>query len=711
MTDSSQQGNGKQDDPEDLPQNTVEEAVVHVGPDGEVVYDASAIQVLEGLEAVRKRPGMYIGSTGARGLHHLVWEIVDNAVDEALAGHNDRVLVTLREDGGVEVTDHGRGIPTGMNEQYGISTVELVLTQLHAGGKFGGGGYKVSGGLHGVGSSVVNALSSRLDVQVRQNGRVFEMSFTKGEPDAPLADVRAMEKDEPSGTTLTFWASEEIFDTTDYDFETIRSRFQQTAFLNKGLTISLTDARVQADAGDDEGLDDLKEIGEEASDASEEQASAKDKKRTVTYRYDNGLLDYVKHLNSSKRNEPVNDEIIAFETEDTSRMLSVEIAMQWTTSFSESVHTYANAVNTHEGGTHEEGFRAAMTKLVNDFARDQKLLKEKDDNLTGDDIREGLTAVISVKLGEPQFEGQTKTKLGNSEVKGFVQAAVRDEFGHWLQAHPNDGRNIVRKAIQASAARMAARKAREATRRKGLLESGGLPGKLKDCQSNDPTISEVYIVEGDSAGGSAVQGRNPYNQAILPIRGKILNVEKARIDKVLANNEVQALISGFGTGIGEDFDISKARYHKIVLMADADVDGMHIRTLLLTLLFRFMRPLIEAGYVYLAQPPLYRIKWSNHEHQFVFSDKERDAAVREGLSQGWRMPKDNGVQRYKGLGEMNYQELWETTMDPDHRTLLQVTLDDAAAADEIFSILMGEDVESRRGFIQRNAKDVRFLDI
>ena len=704
MTDSPQQG---------TPGGNEDEKVVRpiVNADGEVVYDASAIQVLEGLEAVRKRPGMYIGSTGERGLHHLVWEIVDNAVDEALAGHNDRVLVTLREDGGVEVTDHGRGIPTGMNDQYGISTVELVLTQLHAGGKFGGGGYKVSGGLHGVGSSVVNALSARLEVQVRQNGRVFEMSFTRGEPDAPLADVRAMEQDEPTGTTLTFWASDEIFDTTDYDFETLRSRFQQTAFLNKGLTISLTDARHESDADDDEGLDDLKEIGEESSDAPEDAPAAKEKKRTVTYRYDNGLLDYVKHLNSSKRSEPVNEEIIAFETEDTDRMLSVEIAMQWTTSFSESVHTYANAVNTHEGGTHEEGFRAAMTKLVNDFAREQKLLKDKDDNLTGDDIREGLTAVISVKLGEPQFEGQTKTKLGNSEVKGFVQAAVRDEFGHWLQAHPNEGKNIVRKAIQASAARLAARKAREATRRKGLLESGGLPGKLKDCQSNDPTISEVYIVEGDSAGGSAVQGRNPHNQAILPIRGKILNVEKARIDKVLANNEVQALISGFGTGIGEDFDISKTRYHKIVLMADADVDGMHIRTLLLTLLFRFMRPLIEAGYVYLAQPPLYRIKWSNHDHQFVFSDKERDLAVREGLAQGWRLPKDNGVQRYKGLGEMNYQELWETTMDPDHRTLLQVTLDDAAAADEIFSILMGEDVESRRSFIQRNAKDVRFLDI
>ncbi len=423
------------------------------------------------------------------------------------------------------------------------------------------------------------------------------------------------------------------------------------------------------------------------------------------------MVDYVTHLVGSKKAEPVHPEIISIEAEDTERQLSLELAMQWTTAYSESVHTYANTINTHEGGTHEEGFRAAMTKLVNDFARKQNLLKDKDDNLTGDDVREGLTAVISVKVGEPQFEGQTQTKLGNSEVKGFVQRAMTDEFGHWLDAHPGEGKDIVRKAIQAAAARMAARKAREATRRKGLLESGGLPGKLKDCQSKDPSISEVFIVEGDSAGGSAVQGRNPHTQAILPIRGKILNVEKARIDKVLANNEVQALISAFGTGIGEDFDLSKARYHKIVLMADADVDGMHIRTLLLTLLFRFMRPLIEAGYVYLAQPPLYRLKWSNHEHEFAFSDRERDAMIAEGQSRGWRLPKENGVQRYKGLGEMNYHELWETTMDPDHRVLLQVTLDDAAAADEIFAILMGEDVESRRGFIQRNARDVKFLDI
>ncbi|BDZ59943.1 hypothetical protein GCM10025872_36000 [Barrientosiimonas endolithica] len=473
------------------------------------------------------------------------------------------------------------------------------------------------------------------------------------------------------------------------------------AFLNKGLTITLTDERPrEVEAG-----------AEEEAQAEGEAAATERKPRSVSYRYDDGLLDYVKHLNSSKRSEPVHEDIIAFETSDEGRMLSLEVAMQWTGAFSESVHTYANAINTHEGGTHEEGFRTAMTSLINAFARQNKLVKDKDDNLTGEDIREGLTAVISVKVGEPQFEGQTKTKLGNSEVRGFVASAVRDQLGHWLEAHPREGKAIVQKAAQAAAARMAARKAREATRRKGLLETGGLPGKLKDCQSNDPTISEVFIVEGDSAGGSAVQGRNPYNQAILPIRGKILNVEKARIDKVLANNEVQALISGFGTGIGEDFDITRARYHKIVLMADADVDGMHIRTLLLTLLFRFMRPLIEAGYVYLAQPPLYRLKWSNAEHEFAFSDRERDVLVAEGQKNGRRLPKENGIQRYKGLGEMNYQELWETTMDPDHRVLLQVTLDDAAAADEIFSILMGEDVESRRGFIQRNAKDVRFLDI
>ncbi len=679
-------------------------------PEDGPAYDAAAITVLEGLDAVRKRPGMYIGSTGERGLHHLVWEIVDNAVDEALAGYADTIEVVLMADGAVRVRDNGRGIPTDMHPTEGVSAVELVLTQLHAGGKFGGGGYKVSGGLHGVGSSVVNALSSRLDVVVRQKGRAHRMTFDHGVPVSPL---QPMEETDRTGTTITFWANADIFETTTYDYETLRARFQQTAFLNKGLTITLTDERVEdgADGTPDlDGVDaDVAEV-EDTEDAEAGGATRVTKARSVTYRYDGGLVDYVNHLVASKKTEPVHAEIINIEVEDTERALSLELAMQWTTSYSESVHSYANTVNTHEGGTHEEGFRAALTKLVNDFARKGNQLKEKDENLTGDDVREGLTAVISVKLGEPQFEGQTKTKLGNSEVKGFVQRAMTDEFGAWLDSHPNEGREIVRKAIQAATARLAARKAREATRKR-VLESGGLPGKLRDCQAKDPAVSEVFIVEGDSAGGSAVRGRNPYAQAILPIRGKILNVERARLDKALANQEVQALISAFGTGIGEDFDLEKARYHKIVLMADADVDGMHIRTLLLTLLFRFMKPLIEAGYVYLAQPPLYRLKWSNAPHEFAFTDRERDALTAEGQSKGRRLPKDNPIQRYKGLGEMDYQELWETTMNPDSRVLLQVTLDDAAAADEIFSILMGEDVESRRGFIQRNARDVRFLDI
>ena len=662
-------------------------------------YDASAITVLEGLEAVRKRPGMYIGSTGERGLHHLVYEIVDNSVDEAMAGYADGVQITLLADGGCRVVDNGRGIPTGMHEGEGRPAVEVVLTVLHAGGKFGGGGYKVSGGLHGVGSSVVNALSDRLEVEVRQNGRVHRQAYELGVPVAPLSVDEQIPEDE-TGTTITFWPSPDIFDTVVFDFETLRARLQQMAFLNKGLSITLTDERpVETD-------EDPEAVAE-----AEDEAARAEKDRSVTYRYADGILDYVKHINRSKRAEPIHDEVIAFELEDTERALSLEVAMQWTAAYSESVHTYANAINTYEGGTHEEGFRASLTRLVNDFARTHKLLKDKDDNLTGDDVREGLTAVISVKLGEPQFEGQTKTKLGNSEVKGFVQAAMTERFGSWLESHPREGKAIVSKAVNAATARIAARKARDATRRKGPLESLGLPGKLKDCQSKDPAKSEVFIVEGDSAGGSAVSGRDPHHQAILPIRGKILNVEKARLDKILANLEVQALISGFGTGIGEDFDITKARYHKIVVMADADVDGMHIRTLLLTLLFRFMRPLIEHGYVYLAQPPLYRLKWSNADHQFAYSDRERDALLREGSAKGWRLPKDSGVQRYKGLGEMNPQELWETTMDPETRVLLQVTIDDAAAADEIFAVLMGEDVESRRGFIQRNAKDVRFLDI
>ncbi len=643
-------------------------------------YGADQIQVLEGLEAVRKRPGMYIGSTGPRGLHHLVYEVVDNSVDEALAGYCDTILITMLKNGGIRVVDNGRGIPVDLNRSENKSSVEVVMTILHAGGKFGGGGYAVSGGLHGVGISVVNALSSRMDTEVRRQGAVWRMSFTDGVPDAPLAKGEASDE---HGTIQTFWPSAETFETVEFDYETLRARFQQMAFLNKGLSITLTDERE---------IDDAETV-------------------SVTYSYQNGLVDYVQYLNSAKKVEVVHPDVISFELEDKDLKISLEVAMQWTTSYQESVHTYANTINTHEGGTHEEGFRAALTTLVNKYAREKGIIKEKDDNLTGDDVREGLTAVISVKLAEPQFEGQTKTKLGNTIAKSFVQRIAGDQLGDWFDRNPTQARDVIRKAIQASAARLAARKAREQTRRKGLLESGGMPGKLRDCSSKDPSLSEIFMVEGDSAGGSAVQGRNPEFQAILPLRGKILNVEKARLDRALANNEVQAMITAFGAGVGEDFNPDKARYHKIVLMADADVDGQHITTLLLTLLFRYMRPLIDLGYVYLAQPPLYRLKWTNSPHEYVYSDREKDALLAAGATGGKRMPKDSGVQRYKGLGEMDYKELWETTMDPVTRTLLQVTLDDAAAADETFSTLMGEDVESRRSFIQKNAKDVRFLDI
>ncbi len=638
-------------------------------------YDAGAIQVLEGLEAVRKRPGMYIGSTGPRGLHHLVYEIVDNSVDEALAGYCDNIDVLITKDGHIKVSDNGRGIPVDMHPIEKKPAVEVVLTVLHAGGKFGGGGYAVSGGLHGVGASVVNALSTKLFVEVHREGFIWRQSYSIGVPDAPLAKG---EKTDRTGTTIEFVPSAEIFETVVYDYETLRQRFQQMCFLNKGLRISLKDER--------DGQND-------------------------TYCYERGLTDYVEYLNSAKKVEVVHDEVISIETENDEKTMSVEIAMQWTTGYNEGVHTYANTINTHEGGTHEEGFRTALTTLLNKYGREKGLLKEKDENLTGDDVREGLTAVISVKLTEPQFEGQTKTKLGNTEAKAFVQRVVTDQLGDWFERNPNQAKEVVRKAIQASSARLAARKAREATRRKGLLESGGMPGKLRDCSSRSPELSEIYIVEGDSAGGSAVRGRDPETQAILPLRGKILNVEKARLDRALANTEVQALITAFGTGIGEDFDVSKIRYHKCILMADADVDGQHIRTLLLTLLFRYMRPLIEHGYVYMAQPPLFRIKWSNADHQYVYTDAERDAQLAAGAAAGKKIPKENAIQRYKGLGEMDYDELWDTTMNPATRTLLQVTLDDAALADEVFSTLMGEDVESRRNFIQRNAKDVRFLDI
>ncbi len=654
-------------------------------------YGADAIQVLEGLEAVRKRPGMYIGSTGERGLHHLVQEIVDNSVDEALAGYCDTIDVTILSDGAVRVIDNGRGIPVDMHRTEGKSTVEVVLTVLHAGGKFGGGGYAVSGGLHGVGSSVVNALSTRLEVEVQRQGHVWRQSFRNG--GVPLAPLEKGEASDKTGTAITFWPDATIFDTVDFDYDTLRTRFQQMAFLNKGLRLSLRDERPQSVVTEGEP-------GEEVTQG-----------RHDSFLYERGLVDYVEHLNRVRKADVVNDEIIEVESEDTERKIALELAMQWTTAYTENVFTYANTINTHEGGTHEEGFRAALTTLVNRYARANNLLKEKDDNLTGDDIREGLTAVISVKLSEPQFEGQTKTKLGNTEARAYVQKVVGDKLGDWFDRNPGQAKNIIRKAIDAATARLAARKARETARRKSVFESAAMPDKLKDCTSKDPSISEIFLVEGDSAGGSAVQGRDPHTQAILALRGKILNVERARLDRALGNKEVQAMIQAFGTGIGEDFDMAKARYHKIVLMADADVDGQHITTLLLTLLFRYMRGLIEAGFVYLAQPPLYRLKWSNHPHEYAYGDRERDALLVEGQASGRRIPKDNGIQRYKGLGEMNDHELWETTMDPQTRTLKQVTIDDAAAADEIFSVLMGEDVESRRSFIQRNAKDVRFLDI
>lgn len=668
-------------------------------------YGASDITVLEGLEAVRKRPGMYIGSTTERGLHHLVYEVVDNSVDEALAGYASHIEVTIQADGGVRVQDDGRGIPVDEHPTEHKSTVEVVMTVLHAGGKFGGGGYAVSGGLHGVGISVVNALSKKVITEVHRQGYSWHISFANGGiPDGPLRRGKASQK---TGTIQTFYPDPEIFETVEFDFETLRARFQQMAFLNKGLTISLTDERDQFE-GDDE-------VAEEEDEKDKvlplnRVGANSEGHRTVTYRYDNGLFDYVHFLNAGSKTV-INEDIIYFEAEDTVRHMALEVAMQWTGSYKESVHSYANTINTHEGGTHEEGFRAALTSLVNRYARENKLLRDKDDNLTGEDVREGLTAVISIKISEPQFEGQTKTKLGNSEAKSFTQREINDHMADWFDRNPAVAKDVVRRAITAAQARMAARKARETTRRKGLLETSSMPGKLKDCASKDPSISEIYLVEGDSAGGSAVQGRDPNSQAILPLRGKILNVERARLDRALSNAEIQAMITAFGTGIGDDFDLEKARYHKIVLMADADVDGQHITTLLLTLLFRFMRPLIEAGYVYLAQPPLYRIKWSNAPHDYVFSDAERDEALARGQAKNQRLPKDNGIQRYKGLGEMDYTELWDTTMDPQRRTLLQVKMEDAAAADQIFSVLMGEDVEARRDFIQQNAKDIRFLDI
>ena len=659
-------------------------------------YEASDLRVLEGLEAVRIRPGMYIGSTGPRGLHHLVYEIVDNSVDEALAGYASHIEVTILPDNGIRVVDDGRGIPVDEVPGEGVSGVETVMTKLHAGGKFGGGGYAVSGGLHGVGISVVNALSTHVDIEVRRQGFHWTQTYVDQHPVAPLKQGEPMAEDESTGTSVTFWADPKIFETTIYDFETLRSRFQQMAFLNKGLKLSLTDERVTDQAGDEVAGDAEGEPGE--------------KHQTVTYQYLNGIKDYVDYLVKVRKATPVEEDVISFEAEDLKLGISAELAMQWTTAYSEAVHTFANTISTTEGGTHEEGFRAALTSLVNRYARDKAILKDKDENLSGDDVREGLTAVISVKLTNPQFEGQTKTKLGNSEAKTFVQRVMTDKLGDWFDAHPAEAKNIIQKAIEASRARLAAKKARENTRRKSIFESAGMPDKLKDCQSSNPEECELFIVEGDSAGGSAIQGRNPITQAILPLRGKILNTERASLDRMMKSDTIESLITAVGGGYGEDFDISKVRYHKVIIMADADVDGAHIATLNLTLFFRYMRPMITAGYVYVAMPPLYRLKWTKGAHDFVYTDAERDRVLAEGKASGRQLPKGEGIQRYKGLGEMSYQELWETTMDPDHRILKQVQIEDAAAADETFSMLMGDEVEPRRLFIQRNARNVSWID-
>jgi DNA gyrase subunit B len=654
-------------------------------------YSGGSITVLEGLEAVRKRPGMYIGSTSERGLHHLVQEVVDNSVDEALAGYADRIEVVLLADGGVRVTDNGRGMPVDMHPQQKRPTVEVILTVLHAGGKFDGESYAVSGGLHGVGVSVVNALSYRLEVDIERDGYRWTQPYVNQKPAEPL---KRGEPSKRTGTTVTFWADPEIFETTTYSFETISRRLQEMAFLNKGLKIILRDERPDKVVDED--------------DAAAAPKTAKGPKE-VTYLYAGGIADFVRYLNGSK--EPIHKNPIYIEAEDLPNRLSVEIAMQWNSTYSESVYTFANTINTVEGGTHEEGFRAALTNVVNRWAIDKKVIKDtKEDRFSGDDIREGLAAIVSVKLGEPQFEGQTKAKLGNSIAKTFVQQVCNDKLGMWFEANPAEAKTVVTKISQAARARKAAQQARKLSR-KNALDTFGMPGKLADCRSTDPGQSELYIVEGDSAGGSAKSCRDSMFQAILPIRGKIINVEKSRIDRVLKNNEVQSLITALGTGIHDDFDLAKLRYHKIVLMADADVDGQHITTLLLTLLFRFMRPLIEAGHVYLAAPPLYKIKWSKGEPSYAYSEKERDGLIKAGQDANRRLAKEDAIQRYKGLGEMNSKELWETTMDPAHRILRLVTLDDAATADELFSVLMGEDVEARRSFIIRNARDVRFLDI
>jgi DNA gyrase subunit B len=631
-------------------------------------YDASSIQVLEGLEAVKRRPGMYIGSTGPRGLHHLVWEIVDNSIDEALAGHCSEILVTVHENNSVTVTDDGRGMPVGKMEKYGRSAAEVILTTLHAGGKFDGKGYKVSGGLHGVGASVVNALSEWLELEVRREGHVWTQHYERGFPTSKLDKGRKLKKGEGTGTTIRFKPDTEVFtETQEFSFDTLSRRFRESAFLNRGLKIRLVDER-------EEG-------------------------REVAYRYEGGIRDFVAHINEAK--DPVHRTIFYFHREE--EVGDVEVAMQWNSGFQDSVFTFANNINTHEGGAHLSGFRAALTRTVNDYARQKGLLKEKEENLTGDDIREGLAAVISVKLRDPQFEGQTKTKLGNTEIKGLVESNTNRYLAEFLEERPGEAKAIINKALQAARARQAARKVRD-TIRKGYLESSTLPGKLADCSSKDPARSELYIVEGDSAGGSAKQGRDRNFQAILPLRGKILNVEKANMNKVLSNAEIQAMISAIGAGVGESFNVEEVRYNKIVIMTDADVDGSHIRTLVLTFLFRNMPELIEAGYVYIAQPPLYKITHNRRDY-YVYNDHELQETLTRLSANG-----SANISRFKGLGEMNPHQLWETTMDPSSRTLLQVAVDSAAVADELFTALMGDKVEPRKAFIEENAREVKNLD-
>ncbi|ALA70386.1 MULTISPECIES: DNA topoisomerase (ATP-hydrolyzing) subunit B [unclassified Geobacillus] len=633
----------------------------------EQTYDASQIQVLEGLEAVRKRPGMYIGSTGPKGLHHLVWEIVDNSIDEALAGYCTNIDVTIGKDNSITVADNGRGIPVDIHEATGRPAVEVIMTVLHAGGKFGGGGYKVSGGLHGVGASVVNALSEWLEVYVYRDGKIHYQRYERGEP---CTDLQVIGETDRTGTTTRFKPDPEIFtETTEFDYETLATRLRELAFLNRGLKITLTDERVDS--------------------------------RKNEYVYEGGIRSYVRHLNRTR--EVLHEEPIYIAGERDG--IAVEIALQYNDGYTSNIYSFVNNIHTHEGGTHESGFKMALTRIINDYARKQQIFKENDANLTGEDVREGLTAIVSIKHPSPQFEGQTKTKLGNSDARTVTDAVFSEQFETFLLENPTIARKIVEKGMMAARARLAAKKARELTRRKSALEISNLPGKLADCSSRDPSISELYVVEGDSAGGSAKQGRDRHFQAILPLRGKILNVEKARLDKILSNNEVRAIITALGTGIGEEFDISKARYHKVIIMTDADVDGAHIRTLLLTFFYRYMRELIEHGYIYIAQPPLYKIE-QGKQVRYAYNDRQLEKILAELPDQ----PKPT-IQRYKGLGEMNPEQLWETTMNPETRTLLQVSLQDAIDADETFEILMGDKVEPRRQFIEENARYVKNLDI